>query len=241
MQNIIVNDGVPVIEKAEFLTSDECAQIAAKVDSLRAFWESTSPFGRTFVLGAASYIHAIGGAGPPYHDRARRLTPILHEHLGWMYTRLVRSLSTALRAPVTLAEGLAPPGFHLFLWDRAMHLLRCSVHCDLQFQAHGFTRFGTPDLAHPLSFTVEIRAPATGAGMNVWSVTRDDPRSRSTGTEREFEATPPRYVRYGLGELTMHSGLNFHQIAPIVMSPGESRVTLQGHAVRCDGTWQVYW
>jgi len=231
-----------VIETSDFLTADECTQIATTVDRLRAFWEKTSPYGRSFVLGAASYIHAIGGAGPPYHDRARRLGPIMCEQLGWMYARLTTSLAKVLRAPVVLADGLAPPGFHLFIWEPAIAQLRCSVHCDLQFEAHDFTRYGTPDLEHPLSFTVAIRVPAAGAGLNVWDVTREDPRSaRKAGGVRELESLPPRHVGYRLGELTMHSGLRFHQIGPMAMTPGESRVTLQGHAIRCGDTWQTYW
>jgi hypothetical protein len=231
-----------MIQTFEFLTPDECEQVGATVDALRAYWESTSAYGRTYVLGAASYIHAIGGAGPAYHDRARRLTPVLRARFGWMYARLTASLARGLGAPVALAEQLAPPGFHVYRWDPQMHLLRCSVHVDLQFEAHDFTRYGAPDLAHPLSFTVAIRAPATGAGMNVWDHTHGEARTRSRPDfRRELDATPPRRVRYGLGELTVHSGLHFHQIAPIVLEPGETRLTLQGHAIRCGDTWQAYW
>ena len=231
-----------MIETAEFLTPDECRQIATSVDHMRAFWEKTSPYGRSYVLGAASYIHAIGGAGAAYHDRARRLGPIMREQLAWMYERLTASLAKALRAPVALADGLAPPGFHLFIWEPAISQLRCSVHCDLQFEAHDFTRYGPPDLAQPLSFTVAIRIPAAGAGMNIWDVRQGDPRAaRGANGVRELESLPPRHVAYRLGELTMHSGLRFHQIGQMVMTPGESRVTLQGHAIRCGDTWQAYW
>ncbi len=233
-----------MIQTAALFTADECEQIALTIDRLRPYWEKTSAHGRTYVLGAASYIHApIEGAGPPYHDRRRRLTPVMRAELDWMYARVLRALERALAAPVALAEGLAPPGFHIYVWDRRIHQLRCSVHLDLQWQSHDFTAHGAPDLDRPLSFTVALRAPSTGAGMNVWpTITTRDRRARlGPDGRRLFEAMPPVYVRYQLGELTMHSGLMYHQIAPILLEPGEWRLTLQGHGIRCGDTWQVYW
>ena len=231
-----------MIQRSEFLTSDECEQVAVVVDDLRPFWEKTSSHGRTYVLGAASYIHANGKkAGPEYHDRRRRLAPVMRERLGWMYARLTRALAAALGAPVTLADDLAPPGFHLYRWDPKLHLLRCSLHVDLQFESHDFTRYGDPDLAHPLSYTVAIRIPATGCGMNLWHKTREDSVRGGRDFRARLESSPPVNVRYGRGELTMHSGLYFHQIAPMQLSPGEMRLTLQGHAIRCGDTWQTYW
>lgn len=231
-----------MIESAEMFTADECAQIALTVEALRPFWEKTTPFGRTYVLGAASYVHANGPAGPAYHDRRRRLAPVMHDHLAWMYERVLRTLEGVLGGPARIADGLAPPGFHLYIWDPTMHLLRPSVHLDLQWKSHDFARYGAPDLARPVSFTTAIRAPATGAGMNAWNIDVSDPRARRDGAGRRlFESFSPRYVRYQLGALTTHSGLFFHQIAPIELVPGEWRLTLQGHAIRCDDTWQVYW
>lgn len=232
-----------MIQTQELLTSDECTQVAHTVESLRAFWEKPSPFGRMYVLGAASYVFAPGEpAGPAYRERAARLTPLLVEQFGWLYTRLCRAVTAATGAPATLAEGLCPPGFHIYRWDRGRRKMHTSVHCDLQFNAHDFTRYGTPELAEPLSFTVSVREPPEGAAMNLWTRTFEDAKHQPrTQFRAELATTPPRRVRYQLGELTMHSGMAFHQIDPFILEPDQIRLTLQGHAVRCDGTWQLYW
>ncbi len=232
-----------MIQTLELLTADECAQVATSLDALRPYWEKTSPFGRMYVLGAASYIHASREpAGSRYHERAARLAPVMRAHFGWVYERMLCAIAAAYGGAAVLAEGLGPPGFHIYRWDRARRPQVTSVHCDLQYEAHDFARYGTPDLASPLSFTVAVREPPGGAAMNLWPRTIADARRNPRASFRaELATTPPRRVRYQLGELTLHSGLAFHQIEPFVLAPGEVRVTLQGHAVRCDDTWQVYW
>jgi hypothetical protein len=232
-----------MIETRELFTEDECAQIHATLQDLRPFWEKTSPFGRTFVLGAASYIHANGEmAGARYHDRRARLNPVLAAHLGWMYRRLERTLAEHLGDDVVVDERLGLPGFHLYFHDRAMHLLKCSVHLDLQWRSHDWKPYGAAELDRPVSFTVGIRLPHAGAGMNVWDLTQAAARGlKRPEIDAKLAADGARPVRYRLGELNLHSGLFFHQIAQIVLEPGESRLTLQGHAIRAGGVWRVYW
>ena len=57
----------------------------------------------------------------------------------------------------------------------------------------------------------------------------------------EVAGLPMEYVRYSLGELNLDSGMIFHQIAPMTLEPSEARLTLQGHAIKCDDTWRCYW
>jgi hypothetical protein len=47
---------------------------------------------------------------------------------------------------------------------------------------------------------------------------------------------------YALGQLLMHSGHALHQIAPVIATyPGDERICLQGHGIRCASGWKLYW
>ena len=53
--------------------------------------------------------------------------------------------------------------------------------------------------------------------------------------------TKPMVMPYTVGESCYHTGHVLHQIVPgYKLTPGDRRVTLQGHAVRCDGIWRLY-
>ena len=51
-----------------------------------------------------------------------------------------------------------------------------------------------------------------------------------------------RFLPYRCGELVIHSGLMFHQIAEWKeIIPDDKRITLQGHGLRHGDGWIIYW
>ena len=79
--------------------------------------------------------------------------------------------------------------------------------------------------------------------MWTWPLAHEDARDLG---ERELraliEGQAPLRHDYNLGELFVHSGRLLHQIDPERgLSPGQARITLQGHAFFSDGTWTLYW
>ena len=53
--------------------------------------------------------------------------------------------------------------------------------------------------------------------------------------------TKPMVVPYTVGKLFYHVGHILHQIIPgYKLQPGDRRITLQGHGIKCDGIWKIY-
>jgi hypothetical protein len=45
-----------------------------------------------------------------------------------------------------------------------------------------------------------------------------------------------------VGGMALHSGFNYHQVAPMQNAqPDDVRITFQGHGLFCQGSWQLYW
>lgn len=221
----------------------ECLVARSLVYSLRPLWQQTIPDAPAFLLGAASYVDATD-PGHAYTDKVDALRPALMNTFGALYERLAEVLTSYLHAPVAYVERLAPPGFHIFLSDPRFETLAAPVHADLQFEPHLATFDGVVDTKRPLSFTLPIALPRSGAGMNYWDAHVSDNRQQSRA---ELDAavsslTPPHYHAYTLGHLAVHSGLFFHQIAPARhLVAGDERITLQGHGLKHDGVWCLYW
>ena len=94
-----------------------------------------------------------------------------------------------------------------------------------------------------LSFTLSVALPARGSGLNTWDIRYDEYRNLNTAERARLRASQIKeYHPYKLGQAVLHSGLQLHQIAPSQeFEPGDERITLQGHGIRRDGVWQLYW
>ena len=195
-----------------------------------------------FTLGAASYLDAGGRRRPSYEERASRDNPLLRTHFSWLYERLRTAIGDHLGEPVDFHAAFALPGFHVF--ERCMIFERsfASMHRDLQYRALDWTG-DEPDFDRPISFTVPMAMPSAGAGLELWDLHAADLDGLSDAevTARAAAETPV-YHPYRLGVVNLHSGHQLHRIAPMAFGDDVSeRMTLQGHGVRCGGTWRLYW
>lgn len=228
------------------LDAAECERTRMLVHGLRPYWVQRAPL-PFFTLGAATYMDAVEGRNQAYLDAAARLNEVLRRSFGWLYERVHGALASILHGTVTPAPGLALPGFHVFLAHPAFAQPLASVHLDLQYREHDWNRLGEPDLARPVSFTLAITLPAAGSGLFVWPRAWPEVQAMHAGllhsaTETATRSQPPCFVPYSAGAVVVHDGHVPHQIAPPPqIGPGDERITLQGHAVRCGDTWYTYW
>lgn len=233
----------------EILTPGQCEEICSTVHMLRSFWTQVHESSLFFTLGAASYIEfgLPGDGAARYREKMQHFNPLLKEYFSGMMEYLRSTLQDSLGEPVAFEEGLARPGFHIWLTEAIPTQPTASVHFDLQYQQLGWPADGGADYERPISFTLPVRLPAGGGGVNVWNLHYREVEELSARgvpvniSELREEREREQYA-YGLGRLVIHSGHFLHQIAPVEqVEPGDERITLQGHALRYGDRWRLYW
>ena len=238
------------------LASSEVLRATTLLSQLASHWIRRAPEPvASYTLGAATYLDAARSAAA-YRNLHERTNPLLLTHFGWLYEKLVCSL-TADWGPMEIHPELACPGFHIFAAPpgqvisqagcRLMEQPIASLHVDAPYRAHmqHWSDFQTVDFLHPLSITLCLSLPEHGGGLNMWQ--EIDRKTWFQGHEmidchfNRHELTAHRHVAYQTGHVYVSSGHHIHQIAPAkIMLPHDRRMTLQAHAVKCDGIWRVF-
>ena len=250
-----------IVTDINLLTAQEANNIHSVVENLKDLWIQRHPVVPFYTLGASNYFDIAYNPQLPYYKMAKEYNPILLKHLGWLYERLADTLAQQLDAPVGYRETLALPGFHIFLSHKAFEqpkdlthqewfrhrynpeVVGSPIHCDTP---HLVVDWGTKqgiDFSNPMSFTLTIALPKSGAGMYVWDLRLDETVSLSeTELLNLLNSRDKKLYSYKVGNMTLHSGFNYHQIAPMSnIEPDDVRITLQGHGLFYQGYWQLYW
>lgn len=232
-----------MLQKLSILSEDECQKALKSIHSLRSFWSKrgehlAAPF---FTLGAASYLDASKDS-ESYYELAQQYNVVLESYFKWLYRKLEKQLSEALGLPVKPAPGLALPGFHIFLASKIFEKPVASLHLDLQYQLVDW-KDKTIDPESPISFTLAIQLPSQGGGLWTWDVYKKDTEGLDSDAIYALLANKERqYLPYSPGQLVLHSGHMYHQIAPMKDSQaGDERITLQGHGIRSENEYLIYW
>jgi hypothetical protein len=230
------------MQTIDLLDEDTVRHVGRHIHALREHWIARAPV-PFFTLGAATYLDVTPAGRDRYVETARRHNALLTEHFAWLHEAVLAGLERVLGTGVQMAPGLALPGFHIFEAHPAFTRPLASVHLDLQYQQHSWEYLGPPDYEHPVSFTLAITLPAAGGGLLVWPQGIGESRRLSA---RDMEAAlrnqSPSFVPYRAGAMVVHDGHLVHQIAPLTsLAPGDERITLQGHAIRCGPGWYAYW
>jgi hypothetical protein len=227
-------------ERIPIFSESECAQIREKVHELRHLWISRNTLVPFYTLGAASYLDGVFLT--VYLDLAKKFNNILKEEFSWMYTRLFEVLENHLQAPIVHAERFAVPGFHVLLSHRAFEGSFAAFHFDLQYDFL-YRNNASADLSRPFSFTVAIAIPKSGASMTVCELQHSEVKDLPPAAVMEIsKERKQNLVAYKTGTMVTHSGHFLHKLSPIPdIQPTDERITLQGHAICCDGKWQIYW
>ena len=211
----------------------------------RAAWTNRYPGLPAYTLGAASYLDSGPRASQRavYRARAKALNPLLEREFGWLYERLLKALRKHLRAEVAFAPRAALPGFHIFLANPVFRRPLGRIHFDLQFEGIDWSD-DDMDFSRPVSYTLAIRLPQSGAGLQTWEIGKAEYDALSPeASERIADGATPGYVPYREGVMVCHSGMLLHRIAPALgrLRADDMRVTLQGHALPGRNGYRLYW
>ena len=170
-------------------------------------------------------------------------------------------LADCLGASVEFRHDLAIPGFHVILshpalehvralmireWYRERYdpeILSSPVHCDTPQFVVNWEAFREVDFERPISVTLPVAMPRSGAGMQVWGIGIGEVEGVPDSELLDhIQAQESVLHQYSLGAMSLHSGLRFHHLAPVSdPHPDDMRITLQGHGLFCDGEWRLYW
>jgi hypothetical protein len=249
------------VKRIPIASPEEMKRVRASILELRPYWVQRHPRGPYYTLGASNYWDLIGKSKEHYVSEARRLNPILWERFEPLYQRVQSGVSEAFGAPAIYdPENLPLPGFHVFLGDDMLTQVKDithrqwfkeredpnkfvnSIHCDTP---QLIVPFGDRpvDKTRPLSFTGSVSLPEEGSGLYTWDLTlAESEKIPDAELMAMLNARGKHYNAYHVGELFVHSGLVFHQIAKLEnVRAGMERITLQGHTIRRDGQWLLYW
>jgi hypothetical protein len=180
-----------------------------------------------FTLGAAVYLDVSrGGDYASYQRHFGRSNPVIRHYFAMLAERVRDRLGVLIGESCTFGEGLALPGFHIFLQEGLQSTLRDNLHLDLQ---HTHLPMGFRAEAPSLTFTLPLEMPDAGGGLETCDIVAGNPRGRLVAHD------------YRIGELFVHSGRALHRRLHRPATAGCRRITLQGHAIRADRGWQIYW
>jgi hypothetical protein len=189
--------------------------IADKVFRLQQYWIPRSDEFPFYTLGRCSYLD---GKTPAYHEEIKTLNPILLKEFGDTYQTIIDYLSNQFKEPIELNNSLAHPSFHIFISDPFL-----LTHAGLWHQDIPHTTLGL-DPIDPHSFTVAIKLPTGGAGIDY--------------IENELQKYMP-YVEKGI---INQDGKVLHRISSLKeYIPDEYRITMQGHLIRINGVLTMFW
>ncbi len=241
---------------AALLNAEQVHTAIQALDSLHNEWTRRAPEPLPiFTLGAATYLDARAG-NAPYAKLSLQKNVILNKHFTWLYELFIHQITLTL-GPATLEHELALPGFHIFgnhptqpLSPALCRLLEntpASIHIDTPYKNHllHWTRYEQVDFLNPLSMTVCLEVPVNGAGLNTWHAVEGLTNLMGHPViEGKFNMQAlgtPTYHAYKQGWIYVSTGHHVHQIAsshPFLVN--DRRITLQAHAIQCDGLWRVF-
>ena len=213
-----------------------------------------------YTLGVATYIDGITDI-QYYYDYIKSQNPVFKDYFSWLYDLVIYNLWGEI-GECQVADFLAYPGFHIFgtkpneppkmATKTYMEQPSATIHVDLQHEQHEFlwNHFKEVDLENTLSFTLPIQVPTNGGGLNTWedeSMKQYEIDNKYTKHMKELDYSQwgdygePTVVPYEAGKMFWFTGQLVHQIAPAYNADfTDRRISLQGHGVKCDGKWIIY-
>jgi hypothetical protein len=162
-----------------------------------------------------------------------------------LYARVRSILESHFNAKVDYADHLALPGFHVFRSNRLRTLRDIPPHFDCQFSL--LPPLASANSTDSFSFTHPIALPKGGGGLEYWEVFVDECQSdMARGTIRcstdYVHMRELKYLGYEIGTLVLQPKLLLHRIASTsTVADEDERVTLQGHGIKSDGRYLLYW
>jgi hypothetical protein len=246
----------------DVLNTDEVTQAIIDVEQLYEHWVKRYD-ADAYTLGATLYedIKPLGGIYN-YMEIVKDSNPILIKQFKWLYDIVISKLSEEI-GPAQLDGKLGYPGFHIFghppnklnsdITLQVMQTPIAAIHYDRQYNDllpyWNSCFLQNYDLSMPISFTLALELPKNGGGLSTWGTNKyeiDDEystyvKSLDYSNHEQGHLGPPNIVPYSLGKMFYFIGDMLHQIAPAYnMSYNDRRITMQGHGIKCNGIWRIY-
>ena len=212
-----------------------------------------------YTVGAATYLDRA-----MVYDMIKEETePVMREWFEWTYETLLWHLWQEI-GPCRFSAELAPPGFHVFSKKPGEpykvaskeYLERpvATIHYDEQQHSHKklwddyISQGANIDLENCLSFTLCLSAPKNGCGLSTWGEDsvkcydlNDDYSDHVKSLEYGGYGPPDAVIPYVPGKMFYWIGALKHQMSPgFNLGLHDKRITLQGHGVKVNDTWELY-
>jgi len=177
-----------------------------------------------YTFGGSSYIDNK----EDYRINLQKSNRFLFKSFSNLYKKLADYFGAELN------DSIAYPGFHIF--DERCHNTSASIHFDSPYLKLPIYK---TTFSNPQSFTILLKKPFTGAGLNIWD--EIDLNNMPPSRKREYMLVqdkalanlgPPKYIEYELGKMYVHSGHVLHQICNTGGLKGDCRITMQGHIIQ---------
>lgn len=252
------------------LSEEECLNEIKKLDSLEDNWiKRTIGSSYYYTFGPFTHLDAVDKDSNTYQEIKDKTNHIMLESFSSLYLKVISSLENIV-GPCIYEEDLSLPSFHIFGKKKTEKYeiklsknigLATGIHQDKQCYYHDriWSKYKKVEKENILSFTLPLELQKNGGGMAVWgednfdidsesdyanemkSYTNafDDPHSYNL--KETLGNQKPKIVEYEIGKMFYFVGDPFHQILFSNNSMNnERRITLQGHAIKCDGIWRVH-
>jgi len=218
-----------------FIDESEINQTIKKIFQLKSDWNIRTnhfveiPF---YSLGAAVYLDVFENDLENYSQLYKRKNPILNENFSDLHQKIYQCLKGIYNCDFIHYEKSALPGFHIFLTDDVFEIPIASRHCDLQYLKIDWCDL-TVDPSKALSFTLYLKLPANGGGVYYWDRFHEELTNYDAIKREQILHDSTRHLKtFSEGDLFIHNGHQFHQIAPFFdIQENDQRISLQGHAI----------
>jgi hypothetical protein len=223
------DDSLKLAVSRKCLSKDKCVNLSDKIKELKSQWIDRTYIGAMYTLGKSAYLD--GQLTQEEYDANNNLLML---HFSDFYDDLLEYLKKHTGKQVEYKKDGLLPGFHIFPSSYFIKYPFTSFHLDLQYNNTNWDNYSNCDFNNPITFTIPIEIPKDGAGLYFFDATKDTPKRTATKSKKI------KY-NYKLGKIIFHTGHNWHLIAPCNIKKNEHRITLQGHAIKCNDKWIVYW
>ena len=250
------------------LSAEEVDNVIKEIDLLEDKWtkRSISEELYFYTLGAFTYIDK-NVSESQYYENVAVFNDLLKEKFGFVHDKVLSFFQEKL-GPAEYEQDLALPGFHIFGYkkneiDSVKDIpdvgLFTNIHKDEIFKLNekALSKYDVVE-SDLLTFTIPISLQNGGGSVVIWDRDVLDIDSNTEYAQRIKSFDPklnfyneavlaehpydvPTVVEYNIGQMFYIIGNPLHQIGfGLDVKKTDRRITLQGHALKCDGVWRIH-
>ncbi|MEZ8708810.1 hypothetical protein AB6H46_21125 [Vibrio alginolyticus] len=218
------------IGRYSLISERECIALVSVLDSKRSDWlPNKLGCNNYFTLGRCVYLDLSGmrEGKNSYYKNIEYSNKLLLECFPYLYKKLIIFFSNILNDKISYHNNYAMPGFHIFYQPGIDIAAKEEPHVDLQHMRVNWKL--ERDKCETISFTIPLELPRNKGGLDVWF-------------DGHKHTEEPIYHEYNIGNIFVQKGVIVHRIANTYYnSSSDRRITIQGHLIKLEGIWYMYW